>query len=123
MNPGPGYRLLSHGEQIPKGAQWFSESRKTWRKTEDVGAIFRPSSQVRFYRVPIASKASKVRFDLGEKLSQRASERAKSLHMSPTAYVRQCVESELARCNMAKIQAQAPTATPPIAHWQNGESD
>lgn len=118
--PGPGWKLLTPGSRLVKTDEFWSFSLRRWKRTEDAGQLAKPSLT---YRRKTDAKAASTKVDLGEKLASRAHERAKALQMSTPAYVRQCVEGELARCNVAKIQAQAPTATPPIAHWQNGESD
>ena len=118
--PGPGWKLLTSGSRLVKTDEFWSFSLRRWKRTEDAGQLAKPSLT---YRRKTDAKSASTKFDLGEKLAQRAHERAKALQMSTPAYVRQCVEGELARSNVAKIQAQAPTATPPIAHWQNGESD
>lgn len=118
--PGPGWKFLTTGSRLVKGDQYWSAGKRRWLATKDVGMF---SGSILTYRRKTDAKAASTKVDLGEKLASRAHERAKALQMSTPAYVRQCVEGELARSNVAKIQAQAPTATPPVSHWQNGESD
>lgn len=117
--PGPGWRLLARGTKLQKGDQYFSGGViHKWKNTVEWGRIAR--ADLIYRRRAFGKSATSSKFDLGEKLAARAHERAKALQMSTLAYVKQCVEGELSRSGIAKIQAQAPTATP---HWQNGESD
>jgi hypothetical protein len=115
--PGPGWRLLAPGTKLQKGDQYAAGPK--WINTIEVGRPCRADLIYRRRAFPKSSTSSKI--NLGEKLAAR--DRAKALQMSTVAYIRQCVEGELNRSNIAKIQAQAPTATPPVSHWQNGESD
>lgn len=118
--PGPGWRLLAPGTKLKKGDQYFSGGViHKWQNTVEVGRIAR--ADLIYRRRAFGKSATSSKFDIGEKLASRAHQRAKALRMSTVAYVRQCVEGELSRLNVSKIQSAL--ATPPVSHWQNGESD
>lgn len=117
--PGPGWRLIAPGTKLQKGDQYAAGPK--WLNTVEVGRLAR--ADLVYRRRTSGKSATSSKIDLGEKLAALAHQRAKTLQMSTAAYVRQCVEGELSRCNIAKIQAQSPSATPPVSHWQNGESD
>lgn len=115
--PGPGWQLLTPGVLLVRGDQFWSSLKRKWVPTQDVGQISRATLT---YRRKTDAKAASTKVDLGDALATLAKARAKALQMTLTAYVQQCVRGELSRSNVAKIQAQAPTATPPVSHWNGG---
>jgi hypothetical protein len=83
-----------------KGDQYWSAGKRRWLATKDVGMF---SGSILTYRRKTDAKAASTKFDLGEKLAQRAHERAKALQMSTPAYVRQCVLTELTKSQRSTV--------------------
>lgn len=98
--PGPGWKLLTSGSRLVKTDEFWSFSLRRWKRTEDAGQLAKPSLT---YRRKTDAKSASTKFDLGEKLAQRAHERAKALQMSTPAYVRQCVLTELTKSQRSTV--------------------